>query len=67
MPTCPDMLAELRGERDRIDRAIRDLTTSRGLLDGVIAAAGDQHGGDQHGGPRAGPGADPASASAHRD
>jgi DNA-binding transcriptional MerR regulator len=37
VPTCPDLLAELRRERDRIDRAIDDLTTSRRILDSVIS------------------------------
>ncbi|NKI40514.1 MerR family transcriptional regulator [Streptomyces physcomitrii] len=37
-PTCPDLVAELRVERDRIDLAIGQLLTSRGLLDQVIAA-----------------------------
>jgi DNA-binding transcriptional MerR regulator len=39
VPTCPDLLAELRRERDRIDQAIHDLTASRGILDTVISAA----------------------------
>lgn len=43
VPTCPDLIAQLRRERDRIDHAIDDLTTSRRLLDTVITAvpAGD--------------------------
>ncbi|GLY66312.1 MerR family transcriptional regulator [Amycolatopsis taiwanensis] len=39
VPTCPDLVAQLRGERDRIDQAIDDLTTSRQILDTVINAA----------------------------
>ena len=39
VPTCPDLLAQLRRERDRIDQAIEDLTASRQALDTVIAAA----------------------------
>ncbi|MFC7546245.1 MerR family transcriptional regulator [Plantactinospora sp. GCM10030261] len=39
VPTCPDLLAELCAERDRIDRAIDDLAASRSALDRVIAAA----------------------------
>jgi hypothetical protein len=39
VPTCPDMIAELRDERDRIDQAIENLTTSRRILDTVIASA----------------------------
>ncbi|GAA4219759.1 MerR family transcriptional regulator [Actinocatenispora rupis] len=38
VPTCPDLIAQLRRERDRIDHAIDDLTTSRRLLDTVITA-----------------------------
>lgn len=37
-PTCPDLVAQLRQERDRITRAIDELATSRGMLDQVIAA-----------------------------
>jgi DNA-binding transcriptional MerR regulator len=39
VPTCPDLLADLRRERDRIERAIEDLDASRRILDTVIAAA----------------------------
>ncbi|MFK0250616.1 MerR family transcriptional regulator [Amycolatopsis azurea] len=39
VPTCPDLIAQLRQERDRIDQAIEDLTTSRRALDTVISAA----------------------------
>jgi DNA-binding transcriptional MerR regulator len=39
VPTCPDLIAELRRERDRIDRAIDGLTTSRRILNTVITAA----------------------------
>jgi len=39
VPTCPDLIAQLRRERDRLDQAIEDLTTSRRALDTVISAA----------------------------
>ena len=39
VPTCSDLVAQLRQERDRIDQAIDDLTTSRQILDTVITAA----------------------------
>jgi DNA-binding transcriptional MerR regulator len=39
VPTCPDLVAQLRRERDRIDQAIDDLTASRHALDTVITAA----------------------------
>lgn len=39
VPTCPDLVAQLRRERDRIDQAIEDLTASRQALDTVITAA----------------------------
>ncbi|MFC9250250.1 MerR family transcriptional regulator [Amycolatopsis thailandensis] len=39
VPTCPDLIAQLRRERDRIDQAIEDLSTSRRALDTVISAA----------------------------
>lgn len=39
VPTCPDLIAQLRRERDRIDQAIDDLTMSRQILDTVITAA----------------------------
>jgi DNA-binding transcriptional MerR regulator len=39
VPTCPDLVAQLRRERDRIDQAIDDLTTSRQILNTVITAA----------------------------
>lgn len=38
VPTCPDLVAELRRERDRIDQAINDLTASRQILDTVITS-----------------------------
>lgn len=38
VPTCPDLVAELRRERDRIDQAINDLTASRHILDTVISS-----------------------------
>ncbi|MFI6639049.1 MerR family transcriptional regulator [Streptomyces sp. NPDC050504] len=37
-PVCSDLVAELRGERDRIARSIKDLQASQGMLDAVIAA-----------------------------
>ncbi|TVT23543.1 MerR family transcriptional regulator [Amycolatopsis rhizosphaerae] len=39
VPTCPDLVAQLRRERERIDQAIDELTTSRQILDSVITAA----------------------------
>ncbi|AEW98277.1 MerR family transcriptional regulator [Streptantibioticus cattleyicolor] len=39
VPTCPDLLADLLRERERITQAITDLRTSRRALDDVIAAA----------------------------
>ncbi|WP_433473534.1 MerR family transcriptional regulator [Spirillospora sp. CA-142024] len=47
VPTCPDTLAELRRERDRISDAIDGLEQSRSMLDTVIGAgtaAGVFHG-----------------------
>ncbi|MEU4516134.1 MerR family transcriptional regulator [Nonomuraea wenchangensis] len=38
-PTCRDVVGRLRGERERIDRAMADLSESRDALDRVIAAA----------------------------
>ncbi|MGK5638569.1 MerR family transcriptional regulator [Streptomyces sp. URMC 126] len=38
VPICPDLVAELRGERTRITAAIDDLRAARGVLDAVIAA-----------------------------
>jgi DNA-binding transcriptional MerR regulator len=38
-PTCPDVLGQLRAERERIDRAMEALSESRAALDTVIAAA----------------------------
>ncbi|MFI7640961.1 MerR family transcriptional regulator [Nonomuraea sp. NPDC049400] len=38
-PTCPDVVGQLRRERDRIDRAMQDLRESREALDLVISAA----------------------------
>ena len=38
VPTCPDLVAELRRERDRIGQAIDDLTASRQILDTVITS-----------------------------
>ncbi|MEU4414178.1 MerR family transcriptional regulator [Nocardia salmonicida] len=37
----PELVDELRVERDRIDRAIADLVRSRGVLDEVIDRAAD--------------------------
>ncbi|MFJ5222552.1 MerR family transcriptional regulator [Streptomyces sp. NPDC088400] len=38
VPTCPDLLAQLRREGERITRAIEDLQASRAMLDTIIAA-----------------------------
>ncbi|MBZ4320742.1 MerR family transcriptional regulator [Streptomyces huiliensis] len=38
VPVCPDLVAELRGERSRITSAIEELEAARGVLDAVIAA-----------------------------
>ncbi|WP_424642604.1 MerR family transcriptional regulator [Embleya sp. AB8] len=40
IPTCSDLVTQLRNERARIDAAIEDLATSRALLDEVITGAG---------------------------
>ncbi|MGW4072634.1 MerR family transcriptional regulator [Streptomyces asiaticus] len=37
-PVCPGLVAELRQEHERISHAIRDLETSRGMLDAIITA-----------------------------
>ncbi|MFC4516428.1 MerR family transcriptional regulator [Streptomyces ehimensis] len=37
-PVCSDLVAQLRRERKRITDAIKDLQTSQGMLDTVIAA-----------------------------
>ncbi|MCV7161549.1 MerR family transcriptional regulator [Mycolicibacterium brisbanense] len=37
--STPRLVAELRAERDRLDRAMRELAASRDVLDEVIAAA----------------------------
>ncbi|MEV5985318.1 MerR family transcriptional regulator [Streptomyces sp. NPDC052051] len=37
-PVCPDLVAQLRGERERITHAIKDLQASQGMLDTIIAA-----------------------------
>ncbi|WP_345495688.1 MerR family transcriptional regulator [Nocardia callitridis] len=39
IPTCPDLIADLRNERDRLTAAIEDMRTSRTALDAVIASA----------------------------
>lgn len=39
VPTCSDLLADLRRERERITQSITDLQTSLNALDRVIAAA----------------------------
>ncbi|TDD88499.1 MerR family transcriptional regulator [Actinomadura darangshiensis] len=41
VPTCPDMLAHLSRERDRISGAIEELLHSRSMLDTVIGAGTD--------------------------
>lgn len=38
MPVCSDLVAELRRERERITRTIKELQASQSLLDAVIAA-----------------------------
>ncbi|MER5782475.1 MerR family transcriptional regulator [Streptomyces mobaraensis] len=38
VPVCPDLVAELRGERVRITSAIDELRAARDVLDAVIAA-----------------------------
>ncbi|QLH24982.1 MerR family transcriptional regulator [Streptomyces sp. Rer75] len=38
VPTCQDLLGQLRRERDRMTTAIEELETSRSLLDVVITA-----------------------------
>ncbi|MFI7099457.1 MerR family transcriptional regulator [Streptomyces sp. NPDC050161] len=38
-PTCPDLIGQLRGERERMTREIEALNTSRALLDTVLDAA----------------------------
>lgn len=38
VPTCPDLLGELRTERERMTTAIEELELSRSLLDRVITA-----------------------------
>uniref|UniRef100_A0AAU2VKN0 MerR family transcriptional regulator n=1 Tax=Streptomyces sp. NBC_00008 TaxID=2903610 RepID=A0AAU2VKN0_9ACTN len=43
VPTCPDLIAQLRGEGERITRAIEDLQTSHALLETIITAV--PHGG----------------------
>lgn len=37
-PVCPDLVAQLRRERERITHAIENLRASQGILDTVIAA-----------------------------
>ncbi|MBQ0865892.1 MerR family transcriptional regulator [Streptomyces smyrnaeus] len=37
----PELIAELTAERDRIDRMINELATSRGVLDDVIHTASE--------------------------
>ncbi|MDQ0791625.1 MerR family transcriptional regulator [Streptomyces sp. B1I3] len=39
VPTCPELLAQLRQEGERITRAIEDLQASRAILDAIITAA----------------------------
>jgi DNA-binding transcriptional MerR regulator len=41
----PRLVSELTAERLRLNRAIRDLASSRDVLDGVIAAASENSGG----------------------
>ncbi|KAA6222013.1 MerR family transcriptional regulator [Streptomyces albofaciens JCM 4342] len=46
VPTCPDLVAQLRQESERITRAIEELRASRTMLDTVIAAAPFQSAGE---------------------
>ncbi|TYB56577.1 MerR family transcriptional regulator [Nonomuraea sp. PA05] len=39
VPVCPEIVDDLRQQRERISRAIGELVASRELLDAVIAAA----------------------------
>ncbi|MEU3709849.1 MerR family transcriptional regulator [Streptomyces catenulae] len=39
VPTCPDLVAQLRQEHERISRTIEELETSRAMLGTVIADA----------------------------
>ncbi|GAA2212260.1 MerR family transcriptional regulator [Nonomuraea monospora] len=39
VPVCPEIVDDLRQQRERISRAIDELVASRELLDAVIAAA----------------------------
>ncbi|MBO8188438.1 MerR family transcriptional regulator [Streptomyces spirodelae] len=41
VPTCPDLVAELLAQRDRMTAQIEALHTSRGLLDDVLTATPD--------------------------
>lgn len=42
VPACPDLVAQLQEERQRITMAIQELQTSRNILDVVITAAPHQ-------------------------
>ncbi|WP_406317486.1 MerR family transcriptional regulator [Streptosporangium sp. NBC_01639] len=42
VPVCPDLVAQLQQERQRITTAIQELQTSRTMLDLVITAAPHQ-------------------------
>ncbi|WP_326821015.1 MerR family transcriptional regulator [Streptosporangium sp. NBC_01756] len=42
VPVCPDLVAQLQQERQRITTAIQELQTSRTMLDLVITAAPPQ-------------------------
>lgn len=41
LQATPRLLSELTAERNRLEQAIRDLSTSREILDGVIDAASE--------------------------
>ncbi|MGI5352932.1 MerR family transcriptional regulator [Streptomyces sp. CA-250714] len=41
VPTCPDLVAQLLDQRDRMTAEIEALHTSRGLLENVLAATPD--------------------------
>lgn len=42
VPTCPELVVELRRERARIDDAVRELETSRRLIEVALAGAPDE-------------------------
>ncbi|MDQ0792159.1 DNA-binding transcriptional MerR regulator [Streptomyces sp. B1I3] len=44
MPTCPDLVAQLQQEHERISRAIEELQASRAMLGTIITEAPPQNG-----------------------